>query len=507
MIDVIAPIGSQFVGGRLVPSLQVPAKVRACHALVPYVAVALAALSTAGCGQSGSPANDGGQSCVDTQTFKTAANPRLDVLFVVDDSPAMAGMQAKLAKVAPSLVTAFYNSARGGYPDLHVAVVTSSLGGGRFANVPGCELGSAGARDGAFVHPAGAGLAGGETFMRFNGTPLNVKGDPGAVFGALAAVGTGGCVYPQPLQAALRALTRAQDPADPDNGGFLRANARLLVVVVTDQDDCSIPADSDLFDPSQTSVADPYGAPGIYRCAEFGWSCIGGPPPHMPNPIDNPIDIALPACVPAENYGRLTPVATLSAALRAFKHDPDEVSVSLISGAAGMVVVGQQVVDPGTGVPEAEPRLQPACTGPDGESATPAVRLKAWADTFAANGIFIPVCTEDDQLATVVSAQLNQINSAYGSSCLDGVPILTEAGQPNCQVTQTSVDEAGTEVRWALPYCDPDRTVLPCWKMDVDALQCIDTGPAFTVCRDPACTSAPSLTPAGSVTLRCQVGC
>ncbi|MFH2008695.1 MAG: hypothetical protein ABI333_19060 [bacterium] len=54
------------------------------------------------------------------------------------------------------------------------------------------------------------------------------------VFSCMADRGTGGCGYEQPLEAMHRALDD-----HPDNVGFVRDNAYLTVVSVTDEDDCS----------------------------------------------------------------------------------------------------------------------------------------------------------------------------------------------------------------------------------------------------------------------------
>ena len=324
------------------------------------------------------------------------------------------------------------------------------------------------------------------------------------VFSALADVGVGGCAYPQPLAAARRALARAQDPSDPDNGGFLRAEARLLVVIVTNQDDCSVPADSDLFDPAQVSLADPHGGPGTYRCAEFGLLCDGVKPPHALAAGSG--DIALDGCAPAETAGLLTPIADLRGELLGLKDDPDQVSVSLIGGPPDPVVVGPQAVQLDSGVTEDQPRLRPSCTGSSGEPADPGVRLRAWADGFTANGIFLPACVEADILVDAVATQLSRLPIGRAGQCIRGIPVATAAGLPDCQVTQTSFEEDGTRLQWELPHCDADRTVLPCWKLDVNVLQCQSADARLTVCREPSCSAA-ALTPAGSLSVQCQVGC
>jgi hypothetical protein len=66
-----------------------------------------------------------------------------------------------------------------------------------------------------------------------------------------------GCGFEQPLEAALKALaphnseisfTHGEGHGDRENAGFLRDNSLLVVVVVTDEDDCST-TDYGIFDP------------------------------------------------------------------------------------------------------------------------------------------------------------------------------------------------------------------------------------------------------------------
>ena len=75
------------------------------------------------------------------KTFRDYGNRKIDLLFVIDDSPAMATMEAKLAVQLPEFLPALTDPSSNLAPDLHVAVVSSSLGGARFTDVPGCEAG------------------------------------------------------------------------------------------------------------------------------------------------------------------------------------------------------------------------------------------------------------------------------------------------------------------------------------------------------------------------------
>jgi hypothetical protein len=61
-------------------------------------------------------------------------------------------------------------------------------------------------------------------------------------FSQLASVGTNGCGIEQHLEATKRALD-----GNPLNAGFVRDSAFLAVIVIADEDDCSL-ASSALFD-------------------------------------------------------------------------------------------------------------------------------------------------------------------------------------------------------------------------------------------------------------------
>src|SRR5579871_4153153 len=73
-----------------------------------------------------------------TANFTSKINNDLDVVFVIDNGPAMAGWETKLATQLPILMKALEsNSSPLG---LHVGVVSSDLGVGAAANagIPGC---------------------------------------------------------------------------------------------------------------------------------------------------------------------------------------------------------------------------------------------------------------------------------------------------------------------------------------------------------------------------------
>ena len=91
----------------------------------------------------------------------------------------------------------------------------------------------------------------------------------------MASLGTEGCGFEHQLQ-SLRAALAASDPASNlavSNRGFLREDAFLGIVILSDEDDCSGEPDATLY---QDPVA---GQSGSLRCALLGHVCGGQPIP------------------------------------------------------------------------------------------------------------------------------------------------------------------------------------------------------------------------------------
>jgi hypothetical protein len=110
-----------------------------------------------------------------------------------------------------------------------------------------------------------------------------VKNYPGTIddaFACIANVGTSGCGLEHQIASGATALGfRGTVPAT--NVGFLRPDAFLAVVFITNEDDCSAPPDTPLFDiASGTTLASPFGPLGSFRCNEFGHLCGGVMPPR-----------------------------------------------------------------------------------------------------------------------------------------------------------------------------------------------------------------------------------
>ena len=207
---------------------------------------------------------------------------KVDVLFLIDDSTSMEAMAQELRNRFPQFFGVFSELARNSfYADLHLGVVTSDLGAGR-GDTPGCAPGGGG-RGGKFQaigksaapscqRPIGADYVQ-YVFAPIGDGPSNLP--PGQsllqTFTCMASVGSSGCGFEQVLESAYQALKNP--PA-----GFLRDDAVLAVVFLTNEDDCSAPFDSDLFDESQSAT---YGYFNSYRCTRFGVA-HGSPPILFP---------------------------------------------------------------------------------------------------------------------------------------------------------------------------------------------------------------------------------
>jgi len=341
-------------------------------------------------------------------TIGTFSSRKVDLLFVVDDSSATSLLHANMIRNFPTLMAGL--KVPGGAPDLHLAVVSTDLGAGD-GSVPGCSAGAGsggggggggGGKKGAFQYagnvippattPCQTGLASGATFIADDGAGVrNYSGNLEDVFACVAALGESGCGFEHQLAAITRALGADGAPAPTTNQGFLRADAYLLIVLVTDEDDCSAQADSSLYDTIMNMTVDsPLGLLSSYRCNEFGHLCRGARPPRLPPNGDASQAVTLDGCMSAEDQGMLIPVAKIVSQLRALKPFPDrQILVAAIAGPPSPYAV-HWTVRPGDPTPRAH--VGASCTGSDGRTAAPAVRIAEFVRAFNDRGVILSAC-------------------------------------------------------------------------------------------------------------------
>lgn len=146
--------------------------------------------------------------------FLPIASNKVDILFVIDSSQAIAPHRAHLDAKLPLLMDALGDLSRG-LPDLHIGVIT--------------------ANDDGVMHPRGS-MTG--TYLsdapQINGSRTrNYVGTLGEAFRAYADVGAASTAPSRPFAAVELALDPAANP------GFARDEAYLAVIYVTATDDAS----------------------------------------------------------------------------------------------------------------------------------------------------------------------------------------------------------------------------------------------------------------------------
>jgi hypothetical protein len=336
--------------------------------------IAAIALAAAACGRISLSADAAGDDddATDAGTGGDAwqGSKALDVLFVIDNSGTMREEQMALVNAFPDFLDHLRQS--GELPDLHIGIVSSNMGVGPDWDIQGC----AGPGDDGLLQFASRGACTGPSDPFIvdvsDGAGGRTQNYPGAlqdVFACIAPLGTSGCGFEQPLASMKRAL----DGTKPQNAGFLRDGAGLLVVIVSDEDDCSV-YDTDMFDTSQTAISDPLGPLSSFRCFEFGVQCS----PDFPRTPG-----AKSGCIPRDPSDYMVTPHDYGQFLNGLR--PGRVAVVAIAGPPGPVNVS--LGDGGN------PTLDPACSSPTG-GATPGVRFDAFQAAFDDSGRRYNICTE-----------------------------------------------------------------------------------------------------------------
>ena len=154
---------------------------------------------------------------------------KMDIVFVVDDSGSMSEEQANLATNFPMFATILstYTTTDGTPIDFHVGITTT----GRnltYEPIDGIPLPSETGPNGAFEHQSGCGTG---TYLASGDATLSQD------LSCRAKVGTSGASQEMPLLMAKRAVS--DRIMDGTNAGFLREDALLAVITISDEDDQS----------------------------------------------------------------------------------------------------------------------------------------------------------------------------------------------------------------------------------------------------------------------------
>lgn len=395
------------------------------------------------------------QGTVNVMDIPAVPRRDVDILFLIDDSLSMVEEQESL-KANFGRFISILESIQGGLPNVHIGVATPNLGtsaidGTRAASVGTC-VGTG--ENGKLRRIPGGGAFLSDTDNGAGGRTRNYTGTLTDAFKQLATVGSAGCGIEQHLEAVKRALD-----SNPENAGFLRPNAYLAVIVVADEDDCSL-AKSTLFEGNPNEST--YGDRVNFQCTRQGIECD--------NP-SNDLDVVgvRTDCHPKYDSQVLTQTDRYVDFLKGLKADPKDVIVAGILGDTGPFEVTKK-----NGVSV----LKPSCTynGPTGpQYAFPGIRTRDFLDQFPDRNTHTRICDEDLSGAmTEIAATLKR---AFGEPCFETKPADLDPEMAGPQYDCTVVDERyipnkPPEELAVIPQCDATKSRIPCWHIDEDLEHC-----------------------------------
>jgi hypothetical protein len=442
--------------------------------------------------------------------ISVAPNRLLDLVFMVDNSPSMAPKVTKMNAQFPKLIAALKDPNDGTLPDLHVAVIDSDLGtGGMYDYGTSCGPKNA---DGTGVYgdqgifqmrtsPTACTFNAGAEFLEVkNNTAVNFTGPAdniNTVFACLASnLGTLGCGEEHQLQAFEFALAARGVGTETQQKDFLRANAYLGLVFLSDEDDCSAaPQPNDYMFGDYKELR---GDSASLRCATRGHVCSGrnlttSPPGY---PANAPFETAFTDCQArtdtcpnqTDNYatGTDTSVPTdcsplknvhhLAGEIKALRSDPEnQILVAGIFGwpldAAAMSSAKYKIaLVPNPNTQDAQhltvydywpvcydPNHMPSAATTDsgtgfdqtaaGWGATGGLRESAFIDEFGANGLKFSICQPDftksmQLIGDAIAKKLQNLCVDYKLVDSDVTP--GNGLQPDCRVV------------WRTPKQDPN---------------------------------------------------
>jgi hypothetical protein len=439
-----------------------------------------------GCARDSLPANDdGGRTCDGEVRLLLPPAPRrkVDVLFVLDNSNVIVPLSDFLKNSFGKFISSFEDMARAGTAiDLQLGVVTSDYGAGE-TGAPGCQPSPGGQQGRLQAVGAAAPMTCkppvGAFFARYDfadpqRSNLPIGQDLATTFTCMASTGYNGCGFEHPLESAYAALHNQI----PENAGFVRDDALLAVFFATDEDDCSAPTDSPLFDKNKTAQ---YGYEDSFRCTRFGLVC--GTPATAPPYGDSMGPLA--DCKPAPNPGgggpgllydihRYTDFFARPFSQGGVKTNPDDVIVAALDAPDSpvQVILSNPGAIPGeqpgcaqlneASNPPCVPMLEHSCRNQAKPFLTgdAAVRLNTVVRSARTNAI-TSLCDSDD-VSPALTGLADLIFRRAVANCLPA-PLL-DAQNPDCAVADETQNSDGTVTSVPLARCGGGA--FPCWRVD-----------------------------------------
>lgn len=399
-----------------------------------------------------------------TEKQETAYYPQsiekdVDILFVVDNSGSMDPHQTNLRANFPKLIDALRSNKLGGaIPNVHIGVVSTDVGVGTTGQENfGCSIDG---DDGKLQHRSADGgcPSSSDGWISYIEGQTNLGGCGGdavecvkQAFSCVAKLGVAGCGYEAPLESAKRAL----DPKAGRNPGFLRPDAFLAVVFITDEDDCSA-------EPALFQDGDKLGPNKSYRCFQHGFQCSAA---AGTNPGERT------GCKPKE--GPLKSISSYIDFFQRLKATPDRLIFAAISGPSDKVVVLPDT--------DGDAHLEPSCTIEAIDPSTgrpaggaPALRLNAVVE--ALGGQTTEICAAD--FGPALKKLGEKIVASLGGQCIHSPLLLPNgalacaAGAQGCKMPGCGAGESCDVSRGLCTTADGQNTERRCGSTCLDAVDC-----------------------------------
>jgi hypothetical protein len=346
----------------------------------------------------------------------------LDVLFVIDDSQRMQWHQPRLAAALAALDQRL--GADEARPTLHVGVTSTDL---KLPVARGDANCSPPAPTTWLTTNQCTQVGASSTYLIEDRDSENYSGAFTDALGCMVQLGHFGCGYEQPLEAMRLAL---------GTPGFVRPGADLAVVILTDEDDCSV--SSAAFVPTPPPYED-----ASFACFRHGVVCDPDEPYELGQKL---------GCRSREDAETTFPVQGYVDLLRGLKPEPNRVTVGIIAATATDAYVSQTE----SGAFHVDAHCEVAV--PDAVApGFPAIRLGSLAGALGDDAITATICEPafDDVLDAIGARAYRDVDGA----CLD------RRARAECDLTWTAPGETILQ----LPACAATGGAAPCWELRDDA--------------------------------------
>ena len=441
-----------------------------------------------------------------TSEMKVIVNPTrmVDMIFMIDNSASMAPKQAKLAAQFPKLITALEDpTSTPRLPDMRIAIITSDVGTGSSGTCTP-QFGDRGQFQMKALQGQTCGNKAGTKWLESN--PANYDGgDIAKVFGCLAqGVGQAGCGFEQQLQSLNYAFIVDQQEGGKSVGvsvkSFIRENAYLAIVLLTDEDDCSTPLNSLL---AQTNLSSTES--WSLRCATRGHTCSGKTLdyPTSSKFVDDyancsPRTDYCPASETGEKPTGCTPLANVEEIANNIKNYKRANSgmddMILVAGIFGKPIDGQKTAkykidktpNPTAGQPDIYD-YWPVCYDPTkpgplddpgtystdaaGLGAYGGLRIQSFLDKFPKeNALAFSICETDysKAMSQIGDTLRKRLKSLCVPKKLMDVDLTQDGVQPDCKVTDVVGSREIKDIEW----CGANGNKPPCWRVEEKKDEC-----------------------------------